>query len=146
MGVESAVLLGLPGQEARRWAQGWQAARSWEAKGGALSVFCGGGKGGLLGESVRYQELGNEEPVGGGLRGGFKGSLFVLEVIAGLAVESGAFVARVLFVLEVIAGLAVDCLSGAFMARVLQPPCMLGAPVHVGCPRQSQPGHARQVE
>ena len=60
------------------------------------------------------------------MRGGFKGSLFVLEVIAGLAVESGAFVARVLFVLEVMAGLAVDCLSGAFMARVL----------HVGCPRQ----------
>ena len=55
----------------------------------------------------------------------FKGSLFVLEVIAGLAVESGAFVARVLLFLEVIAGLAVDCLSGAFMARVL----------YVGCPR-----------
>ena len=65
--------------------------------GGALSVFCGGGMGELLGESVRYQELGDEEPFGGGLRGGFKGSLFVLEVIAGLAVESGAFVARVLF-------------------------------------------------
>ena len=71
---------------------------------------------------------------------GFKGSLFVLEVVAGLAVESGAFVARVLFVLEVIAGLAVDCLfvggiyGPCFACWV--PPCMLGAPVHVGCPRQ----------